>query len=207
MKNNAAAKRFLPVAFVVVLWLLILIVPTLNWLFRVQLRGSTLMQFSVLPAPDDIPNFWEKSARRFPDNTNVLWQAANEYPVSEEVKNESENAPIASSPAGNMATPLLDSSLTPSQVFPGQLKGDRNSEKLRRLDLLLARFPNNADMVATRLRIAFGWTLGGRIGGELSDGDLAKNQAAKKPSPERSAEKPNYSSEDLQRAISLAQRG
>lgn len=216
MKPDAAAKRFSPLFLVAALWLVILAVPALNLLFRVQLGGSTLVEFSALPSRDHALNFWEKSAQRFPNDVPVLWQAAGEYPVSEKWEDDESTsdaeAPIIASPSGiakdnaaRISRP--DPSVPSSQVFPGQLAGEISVEKQRRLDLLITRFPRNADLLAARLRATFGRMGNGRIGGELSDPNSYQNQAAGIPSPEKSKEKPNYTSKDLEKAIALARRG
>lgn len=223
-------KRFLPLTLLAAVWLTIALVPALNVLFRVQFNGSPLAQLSARRAQEYEPNFWEKSAQRFPNDINVLWRAASEYPQSEEPEEEEEEdysdeeytsvaplapgapgAPVAPPPPGSpppvAPTPTPDPSLPKSQIFPGQLKGDPKVETLRRLDLLIARFPNNANLIAARLRKTLEWTSPDRVGGEMSDARLRENQAAGKPSPERSETKPNFTANDMQKAISLAQRG
>ena len=215
MKKNAGPKRFFPLFFVVGLWLAIAIVPALSLLFRVQLLSGWNTQFSVF-SPKSSPNFWEKSAQRLPENIPVLWQAAGEYPVSEKPEAEEDaeysadfNEPIFAAGMGSLppSAENPDPNLPQSQVFPGKLEANYLVEELRRLDLLIARFPQNAVLIAARLRLTLGRMANGRIGGEMSDSKFQENQAAGKPSPERSEGKPNYSPEELNQAIALAQRG
>lgn len=216
MKKNINQKRSFLLFFVVGLWLAIAIVPALNLLFCVQLLSGWNTQFSVF-SPKSLSNFWEKSAQRLPENLPVLWQAAIEYPESEkppkdpdaEYSDDSDEpiiAPVAPLPpvSAEFAT---DPDLPQSKVFPGKLKADHTAEKLRRLDILIARFPNNVDLIAARLCFTVGWMRPNRVGGEMSDSKLYENQEAGKPSPEISEGKPNFSPQQLNQAIALAQRG
>jgi hypothetical protein len=166
------------------IWLVILLAPPLNLLFRVQLRGSDAIRFSVLPAPQSERYFWEKAARRFSDDLDILMQAAQEDPF------------------GDAETPTQ-----PSQIFPEKNPTNSATGVLQRLDTLLQKYPNNVTLLALRLRIAFSNMYGGRIGGEMSDGNFTNNQAAGIPSPEVSKEPPTYTKAELQRAIALAARG
>jgi hypothetical protein len=75
------------------------------------------------------------------------------------------------------------------------------------LDALIEKHPQQAWLLAYRLRLSVSKMQIDRMGGELSDSKRAQNQAAKIPSPERLKTKPNFTPAELEKSIALARRG
>jgi hypothetical protein len=74
-------------------------------------------------------------------------------------------------------------------------------------DPLIQAHPRETWLIAKRLLKTIDQIRFDRVGGELSDINLAANRAAGIPSPERSKEKPNFTRQDLEKALSLSRRG
>jgi hypothetical protein len=75
------------------------------------------------------------------------------------------------------------------------------------LDALIEKHPQEAWLLARRLRLSIREMQLDRTGGELSDSKLAQNQAAKIPSPERLKTKANFTPAELNKSLALARRG
>jgi len=73
-------------------------------------------------------------------------------------------------------------------------------------DRLIRSFPDQAWLIAARLRHTFRWLRHDRVGGELSDPDYPTHAAKGIPSPERKG-KPNFTPQELREAIALCHKG
>lgn len=199
----------LAVVILVVVWGIVLLVPPLNLLLRAQLLGSDLIRFSAVVHSYDVPNYWEKAARRFPNEKSVLIQAAMEEPVPENSVDKDEAATGGEGEFDALAFrfPRLQPDLQPSSVFPGPFAADVYSEKVRRLDFLLKKYPDDIALIALQLKTMVRALQAERIGGELSDANLPEPVPQGYISPERKSKKSNFSTADLQRALELCARG
>jgi hypothetical protein len=185
--------------WLVAVWAVILLAPSLRALWRVQ-------AFSALFAVDDNlpPLFWQTAAQKFPGDIAILAQAAEETtPVPQSEYSDEIEAPA---PLPNPSNPF-SVKLMPSPLFPGKPRDTTEFEKMRRYDQLIKKYPDDVWLIARRLRYALSSYRANRLGGELSDGAIVQHLQAGEPSPERSDNKPNFTSADLQRAIVLAKRG
>ncbi|HEX8237711.1 MAG TPA: hypothetical protein VF600_17340 [Abditibacteriaceae bacterium] len=72
------------------------------------------------------------------------------------------------------------------------------------IDALLRRFPNDKLLIAVRLKRSLGWMRHDRLAGDLSNPNPPPYAT---PSPEKSTTPPNFTPQELQRAISVVQRG
>jgi hypothetical protein len=75
------------------------------------------------------------------------------------------------------------------------------------LDPLIQKHPRATWLIAKRLLKMMAKMRSDRVGGELSDINVQANRAAGIPSPERSNEKPNYTKQELEKALALARYG
>ena len=78
---------------------------------------------------------------------------------------------------------------------------------LRQYDALIARFPREKWLLARRLVRTIEWMHTTRLGGEFSDPNRQTNKALGIPSPERPTTPPNFTPQDWQIALNMAQLG
>ncbi len=190
----------LGIGIVIAVWLLILLVPSLNSYFRLQVRNEsgTGAIPVMMPSPKHTPNFWEKAARRFPGERDVLYLAALERPVSE---TERAGYELFTEP-----TPI-DANLPASLVFPGRMAADAREERIRRVELLRQRYPEDAFLIATAIKLRLATFQSERISGELSDPRRREKGFVRHASPERRKEKTNFSPADFEKVIALCRLG
>jgi len=186
----------------VVIWAVVLLVPAFNYYFRLQVRDESEMNtiLAILPSPQNTPNFWEKTARRFPENRDILYQAAMERPISE-IKGEKYSSDESYQPF------RLARNLPPSVVFPGRMAADERNERVRRIGLIRQKFPEDAFLVAAEIRARLFSLERERIGGELSDGTPKDKRPPGYVSPESNGEKVNFAPVDFEKAIALCRLG
>ncbi len=192
MKISRAAVMVL-----ILVWAVILLVPPLNSYFRLQVRNDNEYgePFTIFAQPDYGPNFWEKVARRFPDNKDVLYQAAMEYPRSE----DENNRPVE--------LYQMASNLPPSVVFPGRFASDTREERVRRIVILRRKFPKDVFLVAAEIRARLASFEHERIGGELVDVTPKDKRPPGYVSPEKNGVKVNFTPADFQKVIELCRLG
>ena len=178
-------------------WAVILLVPSLSYYFRLQVRNDNEYgePFTILAQPDYGPNFWEKVARRFPDNRDVLYLAAMEHPWSED-ENDRPIEPYQ-----------IASNLPPSVVFPGRFASDTREERVRRIVILRRKFPKDVFLIAAELRAKLVSLQYERIGGELVDVTPKDKRPPGYVSPEKNGVKVNFTPADFQKVIELCRLG
>jgi hypothetical protein len=181
--------------WLVAVWAAVLLAPPLRALWSLQTTSSPFVM-----SRSNQPEYWQKAAQLFPNDLDVLAQAAEEItPVSEAEYSVEASLPNPSEP--------FRMKIMRSSLFPGQPRDTREFEIMRRYDQLLQKFPDDIWLIARRLRFALSYYSSNRVGGELSDSALEEHQRAGKPSPERTQDKPNFTDADLQRVIAFAKRG
>jgi hypothetical protein len=77
-------------------------------------------------------------------------------------------------------------------------------EGTRALDALLRQFPNDKLLIAVRLKRSLSWMKHDRLAGDFSNPNPPPYAT---PSPEKSNRPPNFTPQELQQAINVAQRG
>jgi hypothetical protein len=204
------SKRWLVILMV---WIAIVAIPPLRHLAQSQLR-NTIWPLTALAGSDSEQGSYADLVAEYPHDARVWAMAADESPFAPQYSDDADEP---------MAIELTKT----ARLFPGQQEKEQHTEKRRRLDLVIEKFPNEAWLIAKRLKYSWGYMYGDRIGGELSDSNLAANQAAGKPSPERRSDDfvapppapgstnasqrtkqyPNYTPQELQRVLALCKRG
>ncbi len=208
------------VGMLIVIWAAVLVVPSLNYLLRLQLSSPEGALLSVWPDTEYSAEPWEKIARRFPHNKSVLYMAAITQPMDEmqldvaldDLRSEEKSAKQPGSPP---PPPGVPQDPPPSESAPElpspvkaleQLKEERWRENMRRLDRLRQKFPDDAFLVATQIQVMRKNLRTERLGGELSDPRPARARIGQ-PSPERRDEKTNFSPVDFRKALELCAIG
>jgi hypothetical protein len=206
-------KRWL---LIFAVWLAIFAVAPFRYLTQSQLQNS-IWPLTLLAGSRNEPGSYAQLAQQHPDNARVWAMAAEEYPFTEETYYDDDTEEV------------VKQQVPAAKIFPGQPEKEQNAEKRRRLDQVIEKFPNEAWLIAKRLKLSWGYMFGDRVGGELSDANLAANQAAGIPSPERQTANynslspgppdrapklenqypkyPNYKPQELQRVLELCKRG
>jgi hypothetical protein len=191
-------KRWL---LILAVWLAIFAVAPFRYLTQSQLQNS-IWPLTLLAGNRNALGSYVQLAEQHPDDARVWAMAAEEYPYAEETYYDEDTNETARQ------------SVPAAKIFPGQPEKEQNAEKRRRLDIVIEKFPNQAWLIAKRLKLSWGYMYGDRIGGELSDANLADNKAAGVPSPERQSKTnysaytyPNFKPQELQRVLTLCKRG
>jgi len=198
----------LGIGIVVAVWLLILLVPSLNAYFRLQVRNEsgTGAIPVTMPSPKHTPNFWEKAARRLPGERAVLYRAALERPIRE---TERAGYALLGDLLDNLSdepTPF-DANLPASTVFPGRMAKNARDERIRRIGLLCQKYPDDAFLIATAIKLRLATFQSERLAGELSDPRRREKGFVRHASPERRKEKTNFTPADFERVIALCRLG
>lgn len=178
-------KRLLWTGIILVaVWATVFCVPSLNFLFRAQWQGSGLMPFAVWPGDGNTLDIPETRLQRFPGDKNVLLFTALQSPRRPEYDYG--------------RTPRF----LPSPLFPGSPASSEPLEKLRRLEQLINRYPDDATLVAVYLRAALESPLGRRPE-ELDPVD------PREPPPEldRDIPQPLLDAAGLRKALQICERG
>ncbi len=160
---------------------------------------------------------WRNEVWLYPNDKNLLLQAARVSPVVE--RYEIVGGKKVPPPVEGIPLPkTLDGSLPPDKeavsvpvfrphpLFPGTPARGYYSEALRRLHILVEKYPDDIALKAMYLRSALPLRTG-RVGGEMADVKLRENRAAGRPSPEVAPEPPEYTAVDLQQALDVCEAG
>lgn len=205
------------VVLLLVIWAAVLVVPSLNFLLRLQLRSTEGVALSVWPVELELSPPWEKIAKRFPDNKSVLYMAAI-APPPEKLLLEQLRAEAGSKEKDlpEPAPPRVEPDSSPSDDSETEpLLTDRETDKIsdlkwrenaRRVELLRQRYPGDAFLVAAQLQVMRKGLLIERVGGELSDARSPEERRGQ-VSPERLKEKTNFSPADFGKALELCALG
>ncbi len=179
MKRSSIAGLIL-----IAVWATVFCVPSLNFLFRAQWQGSGLMPFAVWAEDNNTLDIPETRLQRFPGDKNVLLFTALQSPRRPE--NDYGRTPR----------------FLPSPLFPGTPALSEPLEKLRRLEQLINRYPDDATLVAVYLRAALESPLGRRPE-ELDSVD------PREPPPEldRDIPQPLLDAAGLRKALQICERG
>ncbi len=205
--------RFL-VGILIAIWVVVLAVPSLNYLLRLQLRSPESVLLSAWPVSLEKAEPWDKTAKRLPENKSVLYMASitprmdemkldvalSELRSGEKSVNAPGSEPFVDSDDSLPAdfTPELPSTIEELE----KLKEERWRENIRRLDSLRQKFPDDAFLVAAQLQVMRKNLRTDRLGGELSDPRSPKERIGQL-SPERRDEKTNFSPADFKKALEL----
>jgi len=151
-------RKYIGIALFAAIWLVVLIVPTLRLMLRVQMQGDYLLsEMQHIPSVNlarwlSYPSLSLKQlAQRYPNDVRVLAKAAEDADPRKTVAN---------------------------------------------YDRLLQRFPDNAWLVANRLRYTTSWFNDDRVAGELDH-----------PGSGYPPRQKNFTPDELKQAIAIAQKG
>jgi hypothetical protein len=189
-------KRWIVFGFV---WLFVFAIAPLRTLMLAQMQQTIWSLPTLASVVKERESFTELLAEH-PSDARV-WSAAADEAIPSDVSEYDLSDPQTRR-------------IPTSSFFLGKPDKEFRAEQRRRLDIAIEKFPDQPWLIAKRLKNSWGYMYGDRIGGELSDWNLAANKAAGIPSPERQKidaahpySYPNFKLQELQRVLQLCTRG
>ncbi len=190
----------LGIGVLIVVWATVLLVPSFNYYFRLQVRNEEGVVLAGFLPPEIGFNFWAAMAKRYPENRDILLLVAQEFPVSvDEEGNLQEGDGI------DAVQPLPTQ--VPGLYIPLNSVDEVRARRAQRYGKLRQKFPRDPLLVAAEIKKIVEAFRPERQGGELSS-DI---EPAKRPkgyvAPERRKEKTNFTPAGFQKAIELCRLG